>query len=96
MFSSRHDMDAVHINLHNCGYPHKINPVKNPTQTSGRVSRPCTSRGALAEDDFWGREIHFPLWGGLWYIAHALADDPTPMCTEQQLIGLSVLLPKNK
>ena len=47
-------------------------------------------------DDFWGREIHFPLWGGLWYIAHALADDPTPMCTEQQLIGLSVLLPKNK
>lgn len=63
-----------------CGYLHKINPVKNPTQTSERLSRPCTSRGTIGGRWLLGERVHFSLWGGLWYIAHAPVDDPTPMC----------------
>lgn len=41
---------------------------------------PALAEELLAEEDFWGRGIHFSLWGSLWYIAHAPVDDPTPMC----------------
>lgn len=55
---------------------------------------PALAEELWAEDDFWERAIHFSLWGGLWYTAHALVGDPHLCAYEQQLIGLSVLLPK--